>query len=104
MKENLDLADEQGYAVDETLKLPMFPTEQYETASKTKVVETFECIAIRTGEVLLNNEGMRLFGGHTVRVTGAQTLAAHGIEIAKIRILARHSSDAIMRYVAEAHR
>ena len=46
--------------------------------------------------------GLRLFGGHTPRVTGAQVLAAVGIEVNTIRILARHSGEAILRYVAEA--
>ena len=35
-------------------------------------------------------------------MTGAQSLAAHGIEVSKLRILARHSGDSILRYVAEA--
>ena len=36
-----------------------------------------------------------------MRVTGARTLAALGVEISKIKILARHSGDAIYRYVAD---
>ena len=35
-------------------------------------------------------------------MSGAQLLAASGVAIDKIRILARHSGDAILRYVAEA--
>ena len=54
------------------------------------------------GQPLFSSEGMRLFGGHTPRVTGAQTFAAMGIEVNKLRILARHSGDTIMRYVADA--
>ena len=54
------------------------------------------------GQPLYSSEGMRLFGGHTPRVTGAQTLAARGVEVNKLRILARHSGDTIMRYVADA--
>ena len=46
-------------------------------------------------------DGLRLFGGHTARVTGAQTFALAGLEINKIRILARHSGDTILRYVAD---
>jgi hypothetical protein len=51
---------------------------------------------------LIGDTGIRLFGGHSPRVTGAQFLAASGLEVSKIRILARHSGDAILRYVAEA--
>ena len=46
--------------------------------------------------------GLRLFGGHTARITGAQVLAAIGLEINKIRLLAIHSGDTILRYVSEA--
>ena len=42
-----------------------------------------------------------MFGVHTPRVTGAQLFAAMGIEANKIRLLARHSGEANMRYVHE---
>ena len=51
---------------------------------------------------LFSPDGLRLFGGHSPRVTGAQIFATMGVEINKLRILARHSSDAILRYVADA--
>ena len=35
-------------------------------------------------------------------MTGAQLLAALGLEVMKIRIFARHGGDTILRYVAEA--
>ena len=70
--------------------------------SRAKVVETFEALARLCGTPTVSAEGLRLFGGHTARVTGAQTLAACGVEVDKIRILARHSGDAVLRYVAEA--
>ena len=54
------------------------------------------------GQPLFGPTGIRLFGGHSPRVTGAQALAAAGVEINKIRILARHSGETILRYVAEA--
>lgn len=41
--------------------------------------------------------------GHSVHVAGAEVLAASGIEVSKIRILARHPGDTILRYVAQAH-
>ena len=81
---------------------PLFPTLGNQVPTKAKMVATFEHFAGLTGERITNTAGLRLFGGHTLRVTGAQALAAHGIEVAKIKILARHSSDAIYRYVAEA--
>ena len=35
-------------------------------------------------------------------MTGAQTFAALGLEINKVRLMARHSGETIMRYVADA--
>jgi hypothetical protein len=65
-------------------------------------VRTFEVIGERLGQPITSSAGLRLFGGHSPRVTGAQLFAALGVEVTKIRILARHSGDAILRYVAEA--
>ena len=66
------------------------------------MVATFEALGAAMKQSFFSPEGLRLFGGHTPRVTGAQTFAAMGVEINKLRILARHSSDAILRYVADA--
>ena len=43
-----------------------------------------------------------MFGVHTARVTGAQALATVGVDVNKIRSLARHSGESILRYVADA--
>ena len=71
-------------------------------ASKAHVVGTFDKLAEATGESLLNADGCRRFGGHTPRVTGARHYATHGVEINKIRLIARHSGETIMRYVLDA--
>ena len=81
---------------------PLFPTTDGLAATAAKVVETFEEIGLLTGMPLLGTDVIRLFGGHTPRVTGSRIYAAGGIEVNKIRILARHSGDMILRYVAEA--
>ena len=80
---------------------PLFPTECGNHAPKAKVVETFELLGTLLGQPLTSPDGLRLFGGHTARVTGAQTFAAAGLEVNKIRILARHSGDTILRYVSD---
>ena len=59
------------------------------------VVLTLERIGPLCDQPLISDTGFRLFGGHTPRVAGAQLFAAMGIEINKIRLLARHSGDAI---------
>jgi hypothetical protein len=81
---------------------PLFPTTDGGFAAKTAVVSSFEALASLCLQPLHNANGERLMGGHTPRVTGAQVLAAHGVEVNKLRILARHSGDSILRYVADA--
>ena len=54
------------------------------------------------GQPLQDNVGTRRFGGHTPRVTGARVLVAGGMEVNKVRIIARRSGDTILRYVSEA--
>jgi hypothetical protein len=81
---------------------PLFPAADGGVASKAAVVSTFEALGLAIGQPTHSATGIRLFGGHTPRVTGAQALAAAGVEVNKIRILARHSGDTILRYVADA--
>ena len=81
---------------------PLFPTVNGTVAGKSAVVTTFERLGEMCLQPLVSDTGLRLFGGHTTRVTGAVLWAVHGIEINKIRILARHSGDTILRYVSTA--
>ena len=81
---------------------PLFPTEQGTAPSKAAVVATFPKIGEQCEQPLMSAAGLRLFGGHTARITGSQVLAAIGLEINKIRLLARQSGDTILRYVSEA--
>ena len=80
---------------------PLFPTADWCTVEKTDMVATFEAAAVRLGLELLTPNGTRRFGGHTLRVMGVQAYARLGLEVNKIRILARHSGDMILRYVAD---
>ena len=70
--------------------------------TKAAVVSTFETIGRQLQQTIWSEDGLRLFGGHSARVTGAQLFAALGIDVNKIRILARHSGETIMRYVQDA--
>jgi len=83
-------------------RAPIFPTKAGGHPSKIAAVATFEAIGTLCGQPLKDAEGHTLFGGHSARVTGSQTLAIHGLEVQKIRILARHGGDTILRYVAGA--
>ena len=51
---------------------------------------------------MVGNNGGRLFGGHSFRVTGAQRLASLGVEIVKIMVMARWSGETVLRYIKEA--
>ena len=80
----------------------LFSTTSGTHPNKVAVVDTFEAIGDLLGQPLTSIDGLRLFGVHTPRVTGAQTFVAMGIEVNKIRILARRSGDTILPYAAEA--
>ena len=88
-----------SYVGDDT---PLFPTDGGSPPAKTAMVTTIEALALATGQQLVDAHDTRAFGGHTLRVTGAQLLAELGLEVMKIRIFARHGGDTILRYVAEA--
>ena len=89
-----------GHSLDAAA--PLFPTVTGTMATKQAAVLTFEQIGLLCGQPLLSEHGLRLFGGHTPRVTGARLYAGAGLEVNKIRILARHQGDTILRYVKEA--
>ena len=80
----------------------MFSTYEGGFASKAAAVATIESLGTWSGQPLYDPSGLRLFGGHSFRVTGAQLLAALGLEVNKVRILACHSGDTVLRHVAEA--
>ena len=99
-REHRDWLDGSGYPVDPDS--PLFPNDEGIASPKAAIVLSFEAIGAACGQPLVSAAGLRLFGGHTPRVTGAQLYAALGLEINKIRLPARHSGETIMRYVAEA--
>ena len=48
--------------------------------------------------------GAALRGGHALRRGGVQYLGASGVDIWRIQALARHSSSAVLGYLADSHR
>ena len=70
-------------------ELPFFPTSSGKSVAKARVVERFEHVARTLGEPLRDDRGRRRFTGHLLRVLGARMLAAAGIELFKIQLLAR---------------
>ena len=82
--------------------LPLFPDKHGKVANKATVVLALEATVKGYGEPTVGANGSRLLGGHSFRVTGAQKLAAVGVEIIKIMVLARWSSEVVLRYVKDA--
>ena len=68
-----------GFAND--VNAPLFPAATGKVPSKASVVLTFEALGEMCGQPILTETGVRAFGGHTARVTGAPTFAALGLEI-----------------------
>jgi len=91
-----------GLTSAETRALPLFHDGKGCAPTKAGMVSTFEFLAQQCNLPLCSADGARRFGGHSPRVAGAQALASCGAEVAKIRIFARHSGEAILRYVAES--
>ena len=63
--------------------LPLFPDRAGNVMEKKRVVKTLEATVAMTGEAVVDETGANLFGGHSLRVSGARMLASLGIEVAK---------------------
>ena len=94
-----------GIASDDPLAqaLPLFPDSSGETVSKASVVMTIEHLASLLEEPLHDAQGLRRFGGHSMRVTGAQWLGLLGFGVEHVKTFGRWASDTVVRYIGEAH-
>ena len=79
---------------------PLFPDAHGRHCTKAGVVQGYRALGIAIAAKPLKGQGE--VGGHTARVTGARYLAALGIELAIIQLMARHASACIMDYVRDA--
>lgn len=86
---------------------PLFPTAEGRTPSKYLVVNAFRKVISEAGVPIdrIDPQGRSVprFGGHVMRVSGAQMLASSGIHIQLVQLLGRWSSQAIERYVQGSH-
>jgi hypothetical protein len=80
----------------------VFPTALGTFVSKERIGKSFEQLARRLGEPLVDDVGRNRFGGHSARVSGACFLANTGLELYKLAVLARWASPVLLRYVEEA--
>ena len=62
------------------------------------MVQVVEWLAQATGEELCTSSGVRRFGKHSWRSTGAVVLAAFGLELWKIQLLERWASAQVLHY------
>ena len=85
----------------------LFPTEEGRTPSKYLVINAFRKLISELGipidRIDPHGRSVARFGGHVMRVSGAQMLASSGIHIQLVQLLGRWSSQAIERYVQESH-
>ena len=81
--------------------LPLFPVRTGSTVEKAMVVKLIEAAASQLGLPLTSEDGRNIYGGHSLRVSGAQWLAQMAIPLPLIQLMARWASDVIAWYVAE---
>jgi len=84
------------------MDVPIFCTSAGKPVTKAKVVDTFERINAMLGRPIVDHSGAKLYGGHSLRVTGAQWMASIGLPLISIQLMARWDSDVVSRYVGEA--
>ena len=93
-------------ALDPARRLPLFPTAAGDVISKKAAVDAICLVAASVGEAPTRPDGLGVqrprFGGHTLRVAGAQALARAGVEHHLIELIGRWGSAAIHRYIQEA--
>ena len=61
------------------------------------------CGVVGIGEALHDSLGQRRFGGHSLRVSGAQWLGRLGFAVEQVQTFGRWSSDVVVRYLGESH-
>ena len=83
-------------------ELWLFPTAEGGKATKDGWAQTFMGLATLNDIPAMSSTGAPRFSGHTARASGAQHLARHGIELWRIQLFGRWSSQAFLRYVRDA--
>ncbi len=63
---------------------------------------TIEMVAQATGGPVLDADGGRRFGGHSLRISGSRFLARLGLPKHIIQGLARWGSEVILHYIQDA--
>jgi len=82
--------------------LPLFPNSDGKACTKEAMTETIIHAATLLGIELAAPDGTERVSGHSLRATGAQGLAAAGIDTWAIELLGRWGSDAVRGYIRDA--
>jgi len=82
--------------------LPLFPNSDGKACTKEAMTETIIHAATLLGIELAAPDGTERASGHSLRATGAQGLAAAGIDAWAIELLGRWGSDAVRGYIRDA--
>ena len=80
---------------------PLFPDATGKVVQKRCMVAAIERIVTALELPTKGQNGRRLYGGHTLRVSGARFWVGLGLEVYKVQVFARWGSDVILRYVAD---
>ena len=83
-------------------EFPLLPTLSGLTLEKVAVVGTVVEAARGLGIPHTDPDGRERFGGHSLRVGGAQSLSRAGIESHDIALLARWGSSTVLDYIQDA--
>ena len=79
--------------------LPLFPDLGGEPCSRQAMVETIRAAARHLSLPAVSAGGLHLWAGHSLRVGGAQSLAALGLDTWCIQLLGRWGSDTVLDYI-----
>ena len=96
------LAYLRGRFGDTAQDMPLFPDALGRVCSKQSIVDSICQLAVDAGLPVSDALGRPLFGGHSMRISGARWLASFGVEIRKIQVLARWDSDVVLHYIKTA--
>ena len=80
----------------------IFPTSAGGKSSKVGWSKTFETIACFNGIDLNADNGALRFSGHSARSSGAQHLVKLGVDLWRVQIFGRWSSNAFLKYIRES--
>lgn len=86
---------------------PLVPDGEGRTPSKYMMIQHIRAVLqeanIPTTRADEQGAQLQRFGGHVLRVSGAQMMGAGGVPIQLIQLLGRWSSQAVQRYVQTSH-